>query len=238
MRSYGALSPLLLLFLSTPAVAKEPGTSPVALVDHLRLGFGLIRAHGRLPSTVAGGEYRTTGLRLQLAGGRLGGEASDLGSRLGVEGGLALVLAPAEGQSEGGLSATFEGQLLGALKVWTFELPVKGALVLGLGVEVGLGGQPWWSGPTRLTTLGQGRLVVGRSGAQAELTYGFAPWTFTGRGDGLPVRRIEHRLQASVGADTLGLVVSYRRGQVRDRIDQSGEASIDDAVTLGVEWRK
>lgn len=229
---------LFLVLQLFPALAEaEPGQSPVAVAQHLRLGAAWFGKSLQLPSALGGEALRRDGLRLELKTGTFAqGARTELASRLGVE--LGLVLAIADEEQGSALGANLEARTLLALRVWTFEWPCHGALIVSVGPEFGAGGQAWWSGPVRLSPLGSVRLVLGGALAQVELEYGLLPMAFTARADELPVRHAEQRAQLSVGAGGFGLAVAYVGGRERGRVDRDYGDTFSHTVIAGIEWRK
>lgn len=226
-----------LLILAPSVVQAAPGQSPVAAGDQLRLGASWFGRSLELPSPLGGEELRRDGLRLELKTGTFGRDAvTELASRLGFEFGMALAFAQEEGGTA--LSASFDLRTMMALRVWTFEWPCHGALIVSLGPELGAGGQAWWSGPIRLSPLGTARLVWGGAQGQVELEYSLLPFVFTARGDELPVRHAEQRAQLSVGAGGFGLAVAYVAGRERGRVDRQYGDTHSHTVIVGLEWRK
>lgn len=229
---------LLVVVALAPAVVEAaPGQSPVAFDQHLRLSAAWFGKSLQLPSPLGGGDVRRDGLRLELKTGTFGrGANTELASRLGFEFGM--VLAFAQEEQGTALGATFDLRTLLALRVWTFEVPCHGALIVSVGPEFGAGGQVWWSGPARLSPLGTVRLLLGGALAQVELEYGLLPMAFTARGDEVAVRHAEQRAQLSVGAGGFGLAIAYVGGRERGRVDRDYGDTYSHTVIAGIEWRK
>jgi hypothetical protein len=227
-------SAVILLLVPSVALA-DPGSSPVAMEDHLRLGGAMIQKTGARPGALGGGDFDLRGARFELrAGGITGESGSDLGSRLGIEVGATLEVIAPEVDADP-VKAAIDARLLMAAKVYSFDLPFRGALILTVGPEFGYGPKAWWTDEGRFAGVLGARLVLGRDDAQVELEYQLVPHVFTSAEQDLVARHGEQRFLVSGGAGALGIAFGYTYG--RETIRGQGFVASSHLFSIALEWR-
>jgi hypothetical protein len=226
-----------------PDVGLAEETTPIAMgpAPYVTMGLALTLAQGSRPSVLGMTPYyQQLALGYRVRGGWVT-DATELGTQVGYEmdiflGYVSKESAPLDPEDEVGFS-----MLLGVpMRVWSWNAPFSGAVVLHLGAELSAGFANWWSNTARLGIV-PGVRVVGRFawGVGVELDYSVVPFLISGAPHGLSYGRFEHRVLLTGGIGVVGVGVELRLSHDQTRVPESPlvQYSGDQMLSFVAQWR-
>jgi hypothetical protein len=221
------------------ALARETGTLAFGREPVQTLAFDGELCLGERPHFLAGaGRYQqwSTWLRHRV-GSTL--EETLLGTQIGIESEARLGLTPADDREPSARTPVGFAWSLGMpMRVWAFNLPIEGALLLLPSAELGVGGARWWARGARLSLAGTIRVVTGFGPAwHSELEYRFTPFVITRSPGDLRVWHTEHRGQLMVAFGAVGVGVMAALEHDRARRAGARDQVTAQSLHLALEWR-
>lgn len=213
----------LIVLLGAESVAWAQAVSPIAMGDRLMTGIEVQAVRGQTYDHTVIASHLRFGLASSAPITRWGGQ-------LGFEG-EGRVLWRSEDSGDGGFGT--EGRLELALRTYTFNTPIQGALVVHAGGEIGFGRSRWRMNGGRIAPLVGIRWTGAVPDGRLEFDYTALPiWGRPGTA-AAPIRG-EHRLTVTLGTGPVGLGVSV--DVLHRRLD--GRTENDIAVGALIELRR